>query len=108
MAAGPYLTQCLADHIYAVVAGSELEERCKEREADGKLDAVILYYDECPGCISEGEMRDSQMDEMVNMFGCGFDYGNGCGDDCPCKKPHQDRVSPYEDQLTGLPVEALM
>ena len=103
---GPYNTQCMRGHVYAIVAGSELEEKAKEREANNFIDALILGSDECPGCITEDDARDAEMDDMLNMFGCGFDLGDGCPDDCPCKKPHQDRVSPYEGQITGLPMEA--
>lgn len=45
--------QCLRGHVFTVPRGSELEARCKAREARGFLDALPINYDECPTCIPE-------------------------------------------------------
>ncbi len=54
-----YNVTCLADHTAFAASGSDLEKRCKEREAAGMLDALVLSPDECPECIQDLERRNA-------------------------------------------------
>lgn len=104
MEPNPYLVQCLYDHIYEVVAGTELEQRCKDRETRGLIDALCLGPDECPDCVEDTRAQERKWDEINSGFGCGFaDFDGNCTDDCPCKADPTPE-SPLSRQVRGLPL----
>lgn len=76
-----YNVQCLNGHVGVAPPDSSLEQRCKEREAHGKLDALCLSWEECPGCQydRQGDLRRSV--EMCGDFGCPLNE-NTCKDGC--------------------------
>ena len=59
-----YNVQCLCGYVGEAPAGSELEERCKERVAEGFLSALVLSSKECPDCQDrlEEDVRRDQAD----------------------------------------------
>ncbi len=59
-----YNVQCLCGYVGEAPAGSELEERCRERAAEGFLSALVLRSSECPQCQAdrEEEARRDQAD----------------------------------------------
>lgn len=54
-----YTVTCLADHTAFAAPGSDLEKRCKKREEEGKLDALVLSAEECPECVQDLERRNA-------------------------------------------------
>jgi hypothetical protein len=53
-----YLVQCLNGHVFVAESGSELETRCKNREAEGFLDAPPIHPEQCEYCQEEREECD--------------------------------------------------
>jgi len=55
---GKYNVQCIScGDVYNAIPGSQLEARCKDREAKGYLDALAINYEEC-GCDAEYASHD--------------------------------------------------
>lgn len=108
-----YYVQCVEgdpSHVMEVVAGSELEQECKERAATGRVDALVLEREECPGCIAEMRARrNAQMCGSTDRP-CPFssfldeaDY-DPCASGCKAVTSFGTiEESPYRDQLRGLP-----
>jgi hypothetical protein len=73
-----YNAQCLMGHISSVRPGSELEERAKEREAEGKLDAVMIPEDECWQCEVDQEESVRRFQTMCGLVGCALIDEESC------------------------------
>ncbi len=58
-----YYVQCLRGHVNLAPIGSDLENRCKQYEADGHIDAYGVSWEECRDCIFEHEERERKMAE---------------------------------------------
>ena len=89
-----FYVQCASgklSHVKEVIPGTPLEEKCKERAARGFLDAFCLGSDECPECLIDQEMRDSEFARTCAVAGCAFG-GDHCRDGC---------VAASEAVLTG-------
>jgi hypothetical protein len=106
-----YYVQCITGdqyHVFVAIPGTKLEQKCKERAAQGVLDAFILSTDECPECIVARQQRESRNADMCASTECmfmSFDKADDpCRDGCQAYEPIQD--SPYNDQIRGLPIIA--
>lgn len=64
-----YNVQCLSDHVFVASAGSELEQRCQEREQRGFLDALTVPGKECPVCQDEHDERDRRHAQYTRDWG---------------------------------------
>lgn len=100
MTDGPFYVQCISgksQHIVTAVSGSALEAKCKMRLEEGYIDALCLYYDECPECIYERQAKDL-MDYQV--LGCPEqDMRGNCAEDCSsCKSRLEVPSSIYDGQ----------
>jgi hypothetical protein len=63
-----YLVQCLQGHVYN--APPELVETCRQHEADGYLDALILHSSECCECKYENTEAALAFADKCSLFGC--------------------------------------
>ena|GEM_PF-2866412 len=83
MTDGPYLVQCISGigyHTKEVIPGTELEAKCIARAKAGKIDALVLYYDQCPECIYDSRMK---AEKDYSVLGCpGMDIYDNCVEDC--------------------------
>lgn len=71
--------QCIGGgHVFELMNGDPRVQKCIQRAADGKLDALILGPDDCEMCREE---RASQARREVRMCG-----DAGCPMSKPCKK----------------------
>lgn len=78
-----YNIQCIrCSYVGSASAGSELEERCRQRAADGKLDALILSPEECPQCCEDRIERCRREVRMCGDIGCPMDVQRHCADGC--------------------------
>jgi hypothetical protein len=80
-----YNVQCLNGHVMAVLPGTELEQLCAARV---ELDALILCNDDCPKCVIEAQIRQSQDRQLTSLAGCPLgSFDEDCPKDCPCQAP---------------------
>ncbi len=105
-----FYVQCVSgnpDHIMEAVPGSKLEAKCKKRAEAGKLDALCLYYDECPDCVEDTRKRAREEADYISMFGGPIpSLHDTCEDNC-CYKNRKDIAdSPYADQVQYITATA--
>ncbi len=66
-----FWVQCIhGGHIYELVAGDPLIERCKERARNGTLDALILTSSECRHCRDDREQQMRREVRLCSDAGC--------------------------------------
>ena len=62
-----YNVQCMDGHVGIAPSGSELEERCRQNEAEGFLDALCISAEECDDCKEE-RRRNAQLARELDMY----------------------------------------
>ena len=90
-----HLVQCLNGHTHEVKPRTELEQKCKERLANGFLDALCLSIEECPHCVEDVRERGRRNESMCSNCGCAM------MDPCEgvCKMASDIADSPYQEQI---------
>ena len=106
-----YLAQCMSGHVLEVIAGTKLEQKCRERAAKGLLDALCLGPGECPECSEEDREHERRNANMCADAGCMFmslgDKEHPCNNACMAQRTFDGiENSPYKGQLRGLPANA--
>jgi hypothetical protein len=68
-----FYVQCLSGHVSEVLKGSSLEEKCRQRRARGRLDALCITADQCPSCLQERIHQDREFVRSCEFAGCALD-----------------------------------
>lgn len=77
-----YYVQCLSGHVHEVLEGSPLVDKCRQRKARGRLDALCLSADECPACLQERIQQDRSFVRMCEDVGCPLGEHEGRPQSC--------------------------